>query len=185
VRPYVVILTMSGGGFAVIPAYLADEFGTAFVGAIHGRLLAAWSAAGRAGPVLMSYLRDWQLAQRRAPGTVYNTTMQILAGLLLLGFLSNLLVRPVAVEHFMSDEDLRRDGSQLKEGGVAVPLIRLLTDAGYTGYSGHPRTGTGWPLGSVLRSYLLPSRHYHASARPRRGGVGCSSSHCSGERPHV
>ena len=57
-----VILTMYGGGFATIPAYLADIFGTQHVGAIHGRLLTAWSLAGIVGPMLISYLREYQLS---------------------------------------------------------------------------------------------------------------------------
>jgi MFS family permease len=106
---FCVILTMYGGGFATIPAYLADLFGTQFVGAIHGRLLTAWSAAGLLGPAIVSYIRQWQLAAGTPPAQVYNLTMYILAGLLLAGFVCNLLVRPVADRHFMSDEELRRE----------------------------------------------------------------------------
>jgi hypothetical protein len=57
-----IILSMYGGGFATVPAYLADMFGTQFVGAIHGRLLTAWSTAGIVGPVVVNYIREAQIA---------------------------------------------------------------------------------------------------------------------------
>ncbi|MBN2207484.1 MAG: OFA family MFS transporter [Candidatus Aminicenantes bacterium] len=106
---FCVILTMYGGGFATIPAYLADLFGTQFVGAIHGRLLTAWSTAGILGPVLVNYIREFQIKRGVPNEAAYNTTMFILAGLLLLGLLANLLVRPVAEKHFMSDEELAHE----------------------------------------------------------------------------
>ena len=106
---FCVILTMYGGGFATIPAYLADLFGTQFVGAIHGRLLTAWSTAGILGPVLVNYIREFQLKRGIPNEAAYNTTLYILAGLLLLGFLANILVKPVAARHFMSDEELARE----------------------------------------------------------------------------
>ena len=106
---FCVILTMYGGGFATIPAYLADLFGTQFVGAIHGRLLTAWSTAGVLGPVLVNYIREFQLKRGVPNEAAYNTTMYILAGLLLLGFLANLLVKPVAAKHFMTDKELENE----------------------------------------------------------------------------
>lgn len=100
------ILTMYGGGFATIPAYLADIFGTQFVGAIHGRLLTAWSCAGVAGPVLVNYIREFQIA-RGVPATqAYNVTMFVMAGLLLAGLACNLAVRPVESRYHMTDEEL-------------------------------------------------------------------------------
>jgi len=106
---FCVILTMYGGGFSTIPAYLADLFGTQFVGAIHGRLLTAWSIAGLLGPAIVSYIRQWQLAQGTPPAQVYNLTMYILTGLLLVGFVCNLMVRPVADRYFMTEEQLGRE----------------------------------------------------------------------------
>jgi MFS family permease len=106
IAAFCVILTMYGGGFATVPAYLADMFGTQMVGAIHGRLLTAWSTAGVIGPVLINYFRDTQLAAGVPRNTVYDTTMYVLAGLLAVGFICNLLVRPVAAKWFMSDEQL-------------------------------------------------------------------------------
>ncbi len=103
---FCIILTMYGGGFATIPAYLADMFGTQFVGAIHGRLLTAWSTAGVLGPVLVNYIREYQIGKGVPNAQAYNTTMYILSGLLVLGFLCNLAVRPVAERYFMSESEL-------------------------------------------------------------------------------
>jgi MFS family permease len=111
---FCVILTMYGGGFATIPAYLADIFGTHFVGAIHGRLLTAWSAAGILGPVLVNYIREYQIKQGIPAAQAYNVTMYVLAALLVAGFLCNLAVRPVADQHYMSDAELERERSLLR-----------------------------------------------------------------------
>jgi MFS family permease len=96
---YVIILTMYGGGFATIPAYLRDMFGVAQVGAIHGRLLTAWSTAGILGPMLVNYIREYEIAHGVAKADAYTTTMHIMAGLLVVGFVCNLLVRPVHERH--------------------------------------------------------------------------------------
>ena len=106
VAVFCVILTMYGGGFATIPAYLADMFGTQMVGAIHGRLLTAWSVAGILGPVLVNYINDAQIKAGVAKSAAYDTTMYVLAALLAGGLLCNLLVRPVAARHFMSATEL-------------------------------------------------------------------------------
>ncbi|HEY7683156.1 MAG TPA: OFA family MFS transporter [Gemmatimonadales bacterium] len=103
---FCIILTMYGGGFATIPAYLADLFGTQYVGAIHGRLLTAWSTAGILGPVLVNYIREYQIGHGVPNAQAYNTTMYILAGLLVIGFFCNLAVRPVAERYFMSESEL-------------------------------------------------------------------------------
>jgi MFS family permease len=86
---YGVILSMYGGGFATIPAYLRDVFGITYVGAIHGRLLTAWSVAGVLGPVLVNYLRDYQISQGVAKADAYTVTMYIMAALLAVGFVAN------------------------------------------------------------------------------------------------
>jgi MFS family permease len=96
VASYVVILTMYGGGFATIPAYLRDMFGTMQVGAIHGRLLTAWSTAGVLGPVLVNYIREFNIAHGVAKANAYGVTMYVMAGLLLIGFFANLGVRRAA-----------------------------------------------------------------------------------------
>jgi MFS family permease len=97
---YGIIISMYGGGFATIPAYLRDMFGVAQVGAIHGRLLTAWSAAGIAGPVLVNYIREFQIEQGVARAEAYTVTMYIMAGLLIIGFVCNLLVRPVSSRYY-------------------------------------------------------------------------------------
>src|SRR6476661_5096209 len=76
------ILTMYGGGFATIPAYLSDLFGTQYVGAIHGRLLTAWSCAGVAGPLLVNYIRQYRIDHGVPPADSYDVTMYLMAGLL-------------------------------------------------------------------------------------------------------
>ena len=103
---FCVILSMYRGGFATVPAYLADIFGTAFVGAIHGRLLTAWSTAGIVGPVAVNYPREAQIAAGVPRAEVYDRTMYILAGFLVLGFLCNLMVRPLAAKCFMADDEV-------------------------------------------------------------------------------
>jgi len=94
------ILTMYGGGFATIPAYLADVFGTKYVSAVHGRLLTAWSAAGVFGPVMVNYIRQSQIEHGVPRHQAYNVTMYLMAGLLVIAFFANLLIRPVAERHF-------------------------------------------------------------------------------------
>jgi MFS family permease len=93
---FCLIITMYGGGFSTIPAYLADIFGPKYVSAIHGRVLTAWSAAGVVGPVLVNYLREFQIESGVQKYQAYNVTMYIMAGLLVLGFFANLAVRPVS-----------------------------------------------------------------------------------------
>ncbi len=114
---FCVILTMYGGGFATIPAYLADLFGTLHVGAIHGRVLLAWSTAGILGPVLVNYIREYQIDRGVPPASAYNTTMYILAGLLVIGFVCNLAVRPVAERHYLTDEQLSQEHRLAHEAG--------------------------------------------------------------------
>ncbi|AFZ65710.1 L-lactate MFS transporter [Deinococcus peraridilitoris] len=92
---FAIILTMYGGGFATIPAYLRDLFGTYQVGAIHGRLLLAWSLAAVVGPFLVNFIRQTQIESGIPPAQAYSTTMYIMAGLLVVGFICNLMVRPV------------------------------------------------------------------------------------------
>ncbi len=103
---FCIILTMYGGGFATIPAYLADIFGTQYVGAIHGRLLTAWSTAGVLGPVLVNYIREYQIDRGVPNAQAYNVTMYVLAGLLVVGLICNLMVKPVDPRYFMTPEEL-------------------------------------------------------------------------------
>jgi MFS family permease len=95
-----VILTMYGGGFATIPAYIADLFGVGYVSAIHGRLLTAWSTAGILGPVLINYVREFQIGRGVAPADAYTFTMYALALFLVVGLGCNLAIRPVPERSF-------------------------------------------------------------------------------------
>jgi MFS family permease len=112
---FCVILSMYGGGFATVPAYLADMFGTKMVGAIHGRLLTAWATAGVLGPVLVNYIRDYQLDHGVPKAQAYSITMYILAGLLVLGFICNWLVKSVAEQHYMTEEQLKKEAELTHE----------------------------------------------------------------------
>jgi MFS family permease len=103
---FCIIASMYGGGFATIPAYLADMFGTQFVGAIHGRLLTAWSTAGIVGPVLVNYLRQARIDAGLPRDEVYNFILLVLAAMLAVGFVCNLLIKPMNPKWFMSDEKL-------------------------------------------------------------------------------
>jgi len=89
VAAYAVILSMYGGGFATIPAYLRDLFGSFQVGAIHGRLLTAWATAGVLGPVLVNYLREYQIGRGTPKAEAYSVTMYVMACLLAIGFFCN------------------------------------------------------------------------------------------------
>ena len=115
-----IILSMYGGGFATIPAYLADIFGTQFVGAIHGRLLTAWSTAGIIGPVVVNYIREFQINAGVPRAQVYDFTMYILVGMLVLGLICNMLVKPLAPHWFMKPEEvaaLQAKGAAANTGG--------------------------------------------------------------------
>ncbi|WP_079419002.1 OFA family MFS transporter [Thiomonas intermedia] len=131
-----VIMTMYGGGFATVPAYLADLFGTQMVGAIHGRLLTAWSVAGVAGPFLIAAIRQTQIDAGVPKNLVYDRTLYILAGLLLVGFVLNLLVRPVHARHRMTAEELARERALKHEDRL-------------TGDAEHAARG-GFGLGGIL-----------------------------------
>jgi MFS family permease len=133
---FCVILSMYGGGFATVPAYLADLFGTRMVGAIHGRLLTAWSAAGVLGPVLVNYIRDYQLDHGIARSQVYSVTMFILAALLAIGFLCNWLIKPVDAKHAMTPEELERTAPEVAAeptSAAAAPVSKSAPEAGAGG----------------------------------------------------
>ena len=97
---FLIIISMYGGGFSTVPAYLRDMFGTRYVGAIHGLLLTAWSMAGIFGPVLVNYIRQYNVTHGVAKAQAYNVTMYVMAALLVIGFFANLAVRPVAERYF-------------------------------------------------------------------------------------
>jgi MFS family permease len=126
---FCIILSMYGGGFSTVPAYLADLFGTQMVGAIHGWVLTAWSAAGLLGTTLVNYVREYQIAHGVPKAQAYDTVMYMLVGLLVLGVLCNMMVRPLADKHFMTEEELASEKQLAREreattsagtGGAAV-----------------------------------------------------------------
>ena len=95
-----VIITMYGGGFATAPAYLSDLFGKYQVGAIHGRLLTAWSTAGVLGPLIVHKLSDSRKAAGFSGAAAYQTVFYTMAGLLVVGFIANLLVKAVNERYY-------------------------------------------------------------------------------------
>jgi MFS family permease len=108
VGAFCIILSMYGGGFATVPAYLADMFGTQFVGAIHGRLLTAWSTAGIIGPVVVNYIREAQLAAGVPRDHLYDFTMYILCAMLIIGLICNFLVKPVNAKWYMGEDEVAK-----------------------------------------------------------------------------
>jgi MFS family permease len=114
-----IIISMYGGGFATVPAYLADIFGTQFVGAIHGRLLTAWSTAGIIGPVVVNYIREAEIAAGVPRASVYDVTLYVLASFLVVGLLCNWAVKPLAPKWFMNEADVAALQPVTEE---AVPL---------------------------------------------------------------
>jgi MFS family permease len=114
------ILSMYGGGFATVPAYLADIFGTQMVGAIHGRLIVAWSVAGVIGPALIAGLRQFQIDHGVARTLVYDITLYVMAFLLFCGLICNFFVSPVKKKYWMTIEELARERALQREDQAAV-----------------------------------------------------------------
>ena len=102
---YAIIFSMYGGGFSTVPAYLRDMFGTRYVGAIHGMLLTAWSMAGIFGPVLVNYIRQWNIDHGVPAAQAYNVTMYVMAVLLIIGFVCNFFIKDVDQRHHMTAAD--------------------------------------------------------------------------------
>ncbi|MFO7478552.1 MAG: OFA family MFS transporter [Methyloceanibacter sp.] len=132
---FCIIASMYGGGFATVPAYLADVFGTQFVGAIHGRLLTAWSTAGILGPVVVNYMREWRLDAGVPRDQLYDPIFYVLAGMLALGFVANLLIRPVHQKWLMQKEEVEK----------LQAALRVASDTGESGGSyGIAAWGMDW-----------------------------------------
>ncbi|HEU4708286.1 MAG TPA: OFA family MFS transporter [Methylophilaceae bacterium] len=140
---FCIIISMYGGGFSTIPAYLADIFGTQMVGAIHGRILTAWSAAGVLGPVIVNYINEYQINHGVPKSQAYDTTMYVLAGLLVAGFVCNLLVKPVAARWYMNDAELE---TERKLSHDAAPKAAVASG---------DISGQGGNRGLVLAAWLL------------------------------
>ncbi|MBN9252956.1 MAG: OFA family MFS transporter [Mesorhizobium sp.] len=101
---FCIIISMYGGGFSTVPAYLRDMFGVRYVGAIHGLLLTAWSAAGIFGPVLVNYIREYNVTHNVPKADAYNTTMYIMAGLFVIGLVCNFFVKAVNERYHMKSD---------------------------------------------------------------------------------
>ncbi len=123
------ILTFYGGGFATVPAYLKDLFGTYEVGAIHGRLLTAWAAAGVAGPLIVNGIIERTGKPGSLTATAYRPALFVMVTLLCIGFVANLLIRPVAERHHLKLRDT--------PGAVATPE----TSTESAGVAADPRSG--------------------------------------------
>lgn len=116
---FCICISMYGGAFSTLPAYLRDLYGTMNVGAIHGRELTAWSAAGIAGPVLVNYIRQGQIASGVPNAQAYTVTMYIMVALLVVGVICNFLIKPVDERyHYKGGED---DDSESNTASTAVP----------------------------------------------------------------
>jgi MFS family permease len=111
VLSFLIIISMYGGGFATVPAYLKDMFGTQYVGAIHGMLITAWSMAGIFGPVIVNYMREYQIDHGVPKADAYNTTMYVMAGLLVIGFFCNLFIQAVDKRHHMTVKQAGRESA--------------------------------------------------------------------------
>lgn len=116
-----VILSFYGGGFATVPAYLKDMFGTFQVGAIHGRLLTAWSAAGVAGPLIVNLITESQRDNGVEGAAAYRPSLLVMVGLLVVGFVANLLMRPVASKHHVKTDTAAPYAAELEGAAAHTP----------------------------------------------------------------
>jgi MFS family permease len=123
---FLVIISMYGGGFSTVPAYLRDMFGTQYVGAIHGLLLTAWSMAGIYGPVIVNYMRQYYVDHGVPKAQAYNTTMYVMAALLVIGFILNALVRAVDERHHMQAGSAAASTGDYRLGRLSYFLVWLL-----------------------------------------------------------
>jgi MFS family permease len=132
VAAFCVILSMYGGAFATVPAYLADIFGTQMVGAIHGRLLTAWSTAGIIGPVVINYMREYQLGLGLPRSQVYNQSMYILVIFLVIGLIANLMVKPLNPKWYMTPNELAEEKRLAHDRAVSNEVGSGSSKAGVT-----------------------------------------------------
>jgi MFS family permease len=152
VGSFCVISSMYGGGFATIPAYLADMFGTQFVGAIHGRLLTAWSTAGILGPVVVNYMHDTRLEAKVPFDQIYGPIFLVLAGLLVVGLIANFLVKPVDAKYCMTDAELEAEHKLAHEKSEAIKANSATNNVSAS--ASHPLLiGLSWALVLIPISY--------------------------------
>ena len=121
-----VILSFYGGGFATIPAYLRDLFGSYQVGAIHGRLLTAWSLAGVLGPFIINGIADSQEASGHVGSELYQLSFYVMIGLLVVGFVANELVRPVDAKHHEPARDEQVPETSESDAGTGSAPVRMV-----------------------------------------------------------
>ena len=172
-----VILSFYGGGFATVPAYLKDLFGGLEVGAIHGRLLTAWSAAGIAGPLIVNRVADSQEAAGKEGADLYTLSLYIMVGVLVVGFVANLLIRPVAERYHERKEEATR---QEADREVAIhPLSPRRHDEHERTTRQTPAPARSYPRSSSGSSW--PAACSTASCRPPRRSPPCSAA----DRPAV
>lgn len=154
VASFCIIASMYGGGFATIPAYLADMFGTQFVGAIHGRLLTAWSTAGILGPVVVNYMHDTGLEAGVPFDKIYGPIFLTLAGLLVIGFIANLLVKPVADKYYMTDAELEAEHKLAHDQSIAASSGGKAAQVEIVAKPQHPvLTALAWAMVLIPISY--------------------------------
>jgi len=156
-------LSIFGGAFASVPAYLADLFGTKMVSPIYGRLLTAWAVAGIFGPLLVNNIREYQLAHGVPQAEVYNLTLYILAGLQLIGCACNFFVKPVPPSRCMTEDEMGRRAAPTQDTGAVKEEV-VVTKSGLAG----PAVlilawlGVGIPLAyGVWRTVVTASRLFH------------------------
>ena len=149
-----IILSFYGGGFATIPAYLRDLFGVYQVGAIHGRLLTAWSAAGVAGPLIVNMVVESQAARGNEGPELYKLSLFIMCGLLAVGLIANLLVRPVA-ERWMEDPEVVKAKADADRQSVLDAETEAERDGHANGYSGGVHATVSMVLALFIGASLL------------------------------
>jgi len=143
-----------------VPAYLADMFGTQFVCAIHGRLLTAWSTAGIIGPVVVNYIREFQLRAGVHPDQLYNTTMYILCAMLIGGLICNYLIKPVDSKwHMSADEVARLQAASAKSAAVQTGSFGI-DKGGFDAKAALFWAVVGVPLGACTRPWKVRSRSF-------------------------
>ena len=150
-----IIISFYGGGFSTVPAYLRDLFGTFQVGAIHGRLLTAWSAAGIAGPLIVNGVLD----SRGTPGELvagdYRPALFIMVGLLAVGFVCNLLIKPVAAKWHEPKTDPSTSTHRSERRPMSTPAStrtsRPPTTPSASSPSPGPWSASRWPTGCTTR----------------------------------
>lgn len=127
-----VLMSMFGGAFAVVPAYLSDLFGSEMISAIQGRVLTAWSTAGIIGPLLIGTIRDFQVGNGVDLARAYDPAFYVIAGLLLVGLICNTLVRPVPDHCFMSSGELERHRHGSRHNGPETRSAENTVEIGLT-----------------------------------------------------